>query len=133
VRFAGGLTAFRDPKLVAAMLDMLLTDEVPGQDVVPLFGRLLDNPAARDATWDFVRGNWKRVSKRVSPGLASRLVGALPALQTPARKREVASFFREHPLPTATRTLKQALERFDLNTALRKELVPKLRAWLRTR
>ena len=59
------------------------------------------------------------------------LVSALPALQKPLYRRQVASFFATHPLPTASRALKQALERFELDADLRARLVPDLRSYLR--
>ena len=38
-------------------------------------------------------------------------------------------FFRAHPVETATRALKLALERFDLNEELRRRAGRDLRAW----
>ena len=129
-RFEHALAAFRDPALIERTLAMTLTDDVPMQDVVPLLARLMANPAARERTWEFVRGSWKELAPRISPGLASRLITALPALQKPLYRRQVAAFFRAHPIPTAARALRQALERFDLDTELRGRAVPALRAWL---
>ena len=129
-RFEFALGAFRDPVLVERALELALTDTIPTQDVVPLLGRLLANPAAREATWEFVRGRWKDLSPRISPGLASRLVSALPALQKPLYRQQVAAFFAAHPLPTAQRALLQALERFDLDAELRERALPELRAYL---
>jgi puromycin-sensitive aminopeptidase len=129
-RFEMALGAFREPALVARALALALTDAVPTQDVVPLLVRLLANPAAREPTWEFVRERWKDLAPRVSPGLAGRLVSALPALQKPLFKRQVEAFFASHPLPTAARALKQALERFDLDLELRERALPELRAYL---
>jgi hypothetical protein len=98
--------------------------------VVPLLVRLLANREAREATWRFIRSRWKDLSPRVPPGLASRLVQALPALETRAHRREVAAFFRAHPIPTAARALRQALERFDADAELRRRVAPQLRRWL---
>ena len=42
----------------------------------------------------------------------------------------MAAFFRRNPLPTASRALQQALERFDLNAELRGRVTPGLRRWL---
>jgi puromycin-sensitive aminopeptidase len=130
-RFEMALAAFRDPDLVEHTLALALTDEVLTQDVVPLLARLLANPAARERTWEFVRERWEELSPRLSPGLAPRLIGALPALQKPLYRRQVAAFFRAHPIPTAARALRQALERFDLDAELRSRAVPALRHWLR--
>jgi len=130
-RFEMSLGAFRDAALVDRTLALSLTADVPTQDVVPLLVRMLGNPAARERTWEFIRERWIDLSPRVSPGLASRLVSALPALQKPLYRRQVASFFATHPLPTAARALKQALERFELDEDLRARVVPDLRAYLR--
>ncbi|MEX2207678.1 MAG: M1 family aminopeptidase [Myxococcota bacterium] len=130
-RFEMALGAFRAPQLVERALALALSDRVPTQDVVPLLCRMLANPAARERTWEFIRERWTALAPRVSPGLASRLVSALPALQKPLYRRQVASFFATHPLPTAARALKQALERFELDADLRARLLPDLRSYLR--
>jgi len=129
-RFELALGSFRDPALVERALETSLTELIPTQDVVPLLIRMLANPAARERTWEFIRDRWKDLSPRVSPGLAGRLVGALPALQKPLYKQQVAAFFASHPIPTAARALRQALERFDLDTELRERTLPELRAYL---
>ncbi len=129
-RFELALGSFRDPALVDRALALTLTDAIPTQDVVPLLVRLLGNPSARERTWEFVRERWKELAPRVSPGLAGRLVSALPALQKPLYKRQVAAFFASHPIPTAARALLQALERFDLDAELRERTLPELRAYL---
>jgi hypothetical protein len=125
-----GLTCFDDPALIERTLELVLGDDVPTQDVVLVLVRLLGNPAARQATWDFVRGRWSALEPRIAAGLAPRLVTALPALQTRAHRAEVARFFREHPLPTARRALRQALESFDLGAELRRRTAPELARWL---
>jgi len=130
-RFEMALGAFRDPALIDRTLALSLSADVPTQDVVPLLARMLGNPSARERTWEFIRERWADLSPRVSPGLASRLVSALPALQKPLYRRQVASFFATHPLPTAARALKQALERFELDADLRARVVLDLRAYLR--
>ena len=130
-RFELALAAFRDPALVQRTLSLLLTEEIPTQDVVPVIGQLLDNAHAREAAWQFVRDRWNDLSPRISTGLASRLVSGLSALQTRAARKEVAQFFRAHPLPSAARALRQTLERFDLDAELRRRAGPELRAWLR--
>jgi puromycin-sensitive aminopeptidase len=130
-RFELALAAFRDPALIERTLGLCLTEDIPTQDVVPLLGRLFANPAARERTWEFVRTRWEDLSPRISTGLASRLLTALPALQRPIYRRQVAAFFRAHPVPTAARALRQALERFDLDAELRRRAVPEMRRWLR--
>lgn len=132
-RFEAGLASFRDPALIERTLEMVLGDEIPTQNVVPLLGRVLQNPQGRDACWAFIQKRWSVLSPRISTGLASRLIQSLPALQTAERRREVQAFFRANPLPSARRTLKQALEQFLIHAALRRRAAPELRSWLRDR
>jgi puromycin-sensitive aminopeptidase len=129
-RFELALGSFREPALVGRTLELALGDDVPTQDVVPLLMRLLMNRHAREQTWRFVQRRWKRLSPRVPPGLASRLVRALPLLETRAHRREVSAFLRAHPIPTAARALRQALEEFDTNAEFRHRAAPQLRHWL---
>ncbi len=132
-RFLLALGDFRAPALITRTLDATLDDRVPTQDVAMLIVRLLGNRAARERTWSFIKRRFTALRKRLPPMLAGRIVEALPALQTPAHRRDVAAFFRAHPLPTATRALKQTLERFDLDAALRRRTAPELRRWLDAR
>ncbi len=129
-RFEMALAAFRDPALVARTLELTLGDDVPTQDVVLLLIRLLANPDAREPTWSFIQRRWDALSPRISTGLAPRLITALPALQTPAHRKEVAAFFRAHPMPSAARALKQALETFSLDAELRRRATRELGHWL---
>jgi len=128
-RFLFALGEFRDPKLVERTLALTLSDTVSTQDVVFVLTRLLANRAARERAWAFVKKKWTALRKRMPPMLVTRLVEATPALQTAASRRDVASFFRAHPLPTAKRALQQALERFDLNAELRRHEAQGLRRW----
>jgi len=129
-RFLLALGAFREPRLVERSLALVLRPLVPTQDVVPLLARLLANPAAREATWDFVRSSWPRLRRRMPPLLAGRLVESTWHLLTPAHRREVARFFAAHPLPSGERALRQALERFDWYRRFRAPAAAQLRRWL---
>ncbi len=59
--------------------------------------------------------------------LANRLIDATPSLLTPAHRRDVAAFFRAHPVASGERALRQALERFDWYKSFRRTAVPPLR------
>jgi puromycin-sensitive aminopeptidase len=112
-RFLLALADFRAPGPIERTLAISLGERVPAQDLVFLFARLLANPAARERSWEFLQQRWPKLRGRVPPLLASRLIDATPALLTPAHRREVAAFFRENPIPSGDRALRQALERFD--------------------
>jgi hypothetical protein len=65
--------------------------------------------------------------------LVTRLIEATPRLQTAEYRSQVAEHFRSHPVPTGDRALRQALERFSTNAALRRRAAPVLQRWLRSR
>jgi puromycin-sensitive aminopeptidase len=128
-RFLLGLAEFRDVRLVRRALALCLTARVPTQDVAIVLARLLANPAARETAWEFVKARWPRLSRRMPPMLATRLVEATPALGA-RHRRDVAAFFRAHPLPTGARALEQALERFELDAAFCRIARKELARWL---
>jgi puromycin-sensitive aminopeptidase len=129
-RFLMGLGDFRKPALVARTLELALTEQVGTQDVAILLVRLLGNREGREATWGFMKRRWSALRRRMPPLLASRPIEALPALGTPAWRRDVAAFFRTHPVPTAARAVRQTLEQLDLEAAFERREKERLARWL---
>ncbi|MCH8133067.1 MAG: M1 family metallopeptidase [Myxococcales bacterium] len=132
-RFLLALGAFRDPKLIERSLELSLTGAVATQDVIFLLTRMLANPAAREPTWRFVQRRWSRLYKRMPSLLASRLVESTSNLLTSAHRREVATFFARHPVPSGSRALRQSLERFDWYRGFRGRAARDLRDWIDAR
>ncbi|HYC22531.1 MAG TPA: M1 family aminopeptidase [Candidatus Bathyarchaeia archaeon] len=132
-RFQLALGDFRDPGAVTQALQISLTPEVATQDVGFLLMRMFANRAARETTWRFVRDNWEALAKRLPPMMAARLIESTSALGTREHRKEVAIFFRAHPVETGTRALKLALERFEVNEEFRRRARGELRGWLAAR
>jgi hypothetical protein len=65
--------------------------------------------------------------------MISRLIESTPMLREPRYAREIARFFRQHPVAEAKRALRQALEVFRLNAELRRRTAPGLARWLAQR
>jgi puromycin-sensitive aminopeptidase len=130
-RFLLALGSFRDPRQVRRSLELCLGSAVATQDLTFLLARLLANPAARERSWAFLCQRWTRLERRMPSLLASRLVESTWHLLTPAYRREVAAFFREHPVPSGERALRQALERFDWYRGFRRPAARELAAYLR--
>ncbi len=99
------LGEFRDAALVQRALALTLTDTVGTQDVAILLVRMLGNPAAREATWAFMKRRWPKLRRRLPPMLVTRPIEATPALGTRTARRDVAAFFKANPVPTAARAL----------------------------
>jgi puromycin-sensitive aminopeptidase len=129
-RFQLSLGEFRERELFERTLSLTLTPEVATQDVGLVLVRLFGNPAARHAAWRFLRDHWQQLAERLPPMMVSRVIEATPSLGELRFRREVASFFRRHPVPTARRALEQALERFELHADLARRTRGRLRKWL---
>src|SRR5438093_3078327 len=129
-RFLLGPGAFRTPETIRRTLAATLSPDIPTQDVAFIFMRLLGNPAGRSHAWKFLTRRWSALRRRIPPLMISRLVEALPALREPRAAREVRAFFAAHPVPEASRALKQTLEVFRLNAELRRRTAPGLARWL---
>ena len=72
------------------------------------------NGWARDASWSFVKKQWKTLTARYKGGsvglLGHILEGATMSFVTQAAYEDVKSFFHAHPIAGTERTMKQALE-----------------------
>jgi len=132
-RFLINLGSFRTPEAIRRTLDGALSPEVPTQDVAFVLMRLLGNPAGRVAAWKFITRKWTALRRRIPPLMLSRLVESTPELRERRYAREVRAFFASHPVPEATRALKQALEMFRLNDELRRRTAAGLARWLESR
>jgi puromycin-sensitive aminopeptidase len=132
-RFLLNLASFRTPETIRRTLDAILTPDIPTQDVAFILMRLLANPAAREDAWRFMTRRWSAIRRRVPPLMISRLIESTPALRDPRYAREVARFFRTHPVAEAKRALRQALEVFRLNAELRRRTAPEVARWLARR
>jgi aminopeptidase N len=131
-RYLLALTAFPDPNAVQRSLRLSLDPQVAGGEVAILLSELLANPAAQDATWKFAKRHWSRLERRMGTLLVTRFIEATPALGTAAARRDVAAFFRAHPVPTGARTVRQSLERFDRQLRFQRRAAVALRHWLST-
>jgi aminopeptidase N len=132
-RFFNALPSFRDPALVQATLQFAISPGVRTQDAPTLIGALMGQEASRDAAWTFVKANWDTLNKLLGVfGGITRIGGSVGAFCSRDRKAEVEQFFKEHPMPAAERTLKQAFERIDSCVAVKERQSAPASSWLTT-
>jgi len=132
-RFFNALPSFRDPALVQRTLQFAISPDVRTQDTPTLIGGLMSQPWSRDAAWAFVKSNWDALNKSLGVfGGITRIAGSVGGFCSGDRKAEVEQFFKEHPLPSAERTLKQAFERIDTCVAVKERQSAPASAWLAT-
>jgi puromycin-sensitive aminopeptidase len=117
IRLLMALTRFQQPELLNAALEDSLSAKVRSQDSITVVGGVAANPKGRDLAWEFVKSNWGEFDRRYGGGGFGlmRLVSICSHFNSQAKADEVDSFFAEHPVPAADRTIRQALERVRLN------------------
>ena len=130
------LTAFGDfaePGLTPAILALILTETIRGQDIWKPMRGLLSNPATQGETWTFIKANWPALRTKGGSVGAQRIIGGTKALWREDWLAEVEGFFSEpaNRVASAERTLVQTLETVRLGLAFRREQQGKLSEWLR--
>jgi aminopeptidase N len=119
-RYLYALAQFRDPALIDRALALSTTSTVRSQDTAAFFARFFSEESARPRAWTFLKQHWTELEPKVTIfGGDTTMVGALSNFCDAASRDDIASFFRQHPLPSAARTLTQTLERIDNCIALR--------------
>jgi aminopeptidase N len=131
-RYLNLLAEFRDPQLIDRSLALLLSPEMREQDVPFFLSGLLHNPLARDKAWQTLRDRWDALKGKIVGFGGSGPVLALGEYCSQDKAKEVRSFFDDHPLPGAERSVKSALEQINECTALKKSQAAKLSQWLAT-
>lgn len=131
--FLGALTDFTEPALIRRSLDYSLTPAVREQDFTQFIGGLMANPAARDATWDFVKSHWNEIQPKLSTWGGAYIIGDTRTFCDTAHRQEIADFFHAHPTPASGSTFRRTLETIDNCIDLRDRQQSKLAAWLKSR
>jgi len=129
-RLGGSLTGFTDPKLIDRTLQASLTPVVRTQDAPFIIAAELRNPAGRQLAWDFVRAHWAEIDKMMIGFSAGTVVGATGAFCDATQRDQVKSFFAEHSVPSAERTLKQSLERMNYCADMKAQQSSQIASWL---
>ncbi|XP_058786056.1 aminopeptidase M1-like isoform X2 [Vicia villosa] len=113
-RILGSLSSSSDPDLILEVLNFMLSSEVQIQDAPHGLGV---NREGRDVVWAWLKENWEHISKTYGSGfLITRFVSAtVSPFASLEKAKEVEEFFDSHPMPTIVRTLKQSLERVNIN------------------
>jgi aminopeptidase N len=120
VRMLRAMSMFSDNDLLKKTLAISLNhDLVRNQDVVSLVTSIANNNAGLTMAWDFVKSNWPEFDRRYGDGgfAIMRLVAMTGNFISSRKADDVKAFFENNPTPSATRTIKQSIERINLNAA----------------
>jgi puromycin-sensitive aminopeptidase len=134
-RYLAAFGDFADPLITPAVLALILSEGVRGQDIWKPMRGLLANPATQAETWAFVKANWAALRQKGGTVGAQRIIGGTRTLWRDDWLGDVEAFMTrpEHRVASAERTLAQALEFIRLGLAFRRLQQEKLSTWLGSR
>ena len=107
------LAAFRRPELTRRTLELVDQGRVREQDYPSFFSALLDNPAAHDQAWQYLKLHWDGLSQKVTSFGGRGAVSALGSSCSERDKEDVKQFFSTHRAPGAERAVQQSLDAID--------------------
>jgi puromycin-sensitive aminopeptidase len=134
-RLQRALASVEAPPLVARSLELVLSDDIRAQDILPMLSVMLSNARTQRAAWEFVKRRYEGLRSKAPRFLFERLVRSLGALCDEELRREVATFFAlpAHRLEGAERAVRQADEGIGLCVDLKRREGARLAEWLRRR
>jgi len=119
-RYLYALAEFRDPALIDRALELSIGPKLRSQDTARYLSSFLANEPARAQAWAFVKAHWKELEPKVTIfGGDTNVIASLGNFCDASSRDDIASFFQQHPLPSATRTLTQTIERINNCIAFR--------------
>ncbi len=119
LRHLYALTEFDDEALVLSTCEFALGPQVRTQNAPFVLRMAIANRRHGPAAWAFVRDHWDEALERFPSNTIVRMVESITYLSTPELVDDTTSFFADHPIQQATKTLEQLLERQRVNTRLR--------------
>jgi puromycin-sensitive aminopeptidase len=119
LRHLYALAEVDDEALLLRTCALAMSDEVKTQNAPFLLAMCIANRRQGAAAWRFVRQHWDAANAAFPSNTIVRMVSTVRLLNTPDVAADVQAFFAEHPIPQATKTLEQILERQRVNTELR--------------
>lgn len=119
LRYLHALGNFPQIELGERTLAMCLSKDVRTQNAPFLVMTLLANRDLGQTSWNFVKQNWDIMCEQYPDNAIPRMLGGVVALSTEELASDVEAFLHAHPVPQASKTIEQHLERLRVNIAFR--------------
>ena len=131
IRLLLAMCRFQDRGLLNDTLEASLSPKVRSQDTIFVVAGVAANPVGRLPAWEFLKDNWAEFDRRYGGGGFGlmRLVSIVNSFTTEEQRGDVEKFFTDNPAPAAERTIRQALERMNLNIRWLELNRPALNSW----
>jgi puromycin-sensitive aminopeptidase len=110
-RIFRALCSFRDVRLLRRSLDMAFSDQMRAQDRFKAISFIWANPAGKELAWNYVKNNWKTITKTFAGGhLYARFIQPGAYFVDSKKALEIEKFFKKNPAPGLERTIAQVIE-----------------------
>ncbi len=122
VRLLNALGKFTNPAYLTVLLDYAFNSgEVRSGDIFYVLSTMGSHTNGRRAAWKFLTDNWENIQKRYSGG-GMKILGRVISLICDNFTREedakmIEQFFKDHPVPSATRAIAEAIEHIRVRVA----------------
>lgn len=122
VRLLNALGRFIHPTILVQVLDYAFNSgEVRSGDFIHVLSSMGKHARGRRAAWNFVVDNWQGINDRYSGG-GLKMLSHIVAMSCSgfARTKDaevVEQFFKDHPAPSATRAIAEAVEHIRVKAA----------------
>jgi puromycin-sensitive aminopeptidase len=131
VRYLRSVATVPVDELAVGTLDKVIEGEIRTQDGFWVFARLLTGKGG-PAVWRSAAARWDSLLE-VMPGMIrTRVVEGISALSQPEVAADLKAFFAEHPMPEASRSVEQNLEKLEANVRLRARETPAVTEYFRS-
>jgi puromycin-sensitive aminopeptidase len=128
VRYLRSVATVAREDLAIGTLDKVIEGDIRAQDGFWVFARLLSGKAG-PAVWQSAASRWDALLEMMPGMTKTRVVEGISLLSHPEVAADVKAFFAEHPLPEASRSIEQNLEKLDANVRLRRRETPVVSAY----
>jgi len=113
LRALRALGATENAALAKRTLNMAISDEVRSQDIIYVVAPCANSRIGKNLTWNFMKENFGEFEKRLKDSMMlfeRVLTAAFDGFTSEEKAVEVEQFFKEHPVASADRGIKQSLE-----------------------
>ncbi len=119
LRHLMALSEFNDSELIARTCELAMSGEVKTQNAPFLLTGAIGSREHGRQAWDFVKEHWDAANETFPNNTIVYMVSSIRQLTAPDDVTDTAAFFADHPIEQSAATLRQMLERQQVNAALR--------------
>jgi puromycin-sensitive aminopeptidase len=118
LRHLYALSEFRQADLIQRTCELAMSSKVKSQNAPFVIRMCIANRHQGALAWEFLTDHWADAVADFPSNTIVRMVDSVKMLTQPEQVDQVQEFFRAHPIPQAALTLRQILERQQVNAAL---------------